>query len=205
MSEKNEYQISEGKWDALSKEIGATRSLMIKTDNLIQNLHHEIKESRRESHHFLSVSHFKTLIAYCLFATLSFGGVYFAFQSKTSRGQKVKDEVVALRNHLEMSERKNQELLIKSKTINEKVRRLYEMVSAGKRDQALIMYQDLKLELQNEGYFEGFIQTVIEAPGSGSPSLEKSGEQGLAAPATSVTEQKNSQNEAASPSSKPTP
>ncbi len=156
--------MSDAKLDALSKEIQATRSLMIKTDNLIQNLHHEVKESRRDSHQFVSVSRFKTFIAYCLFATLSFGGVYFAFQSKASRTQKVKNEVSLLRDNLGMAERKNQELLIKAQTLSDKVRRLYEMYSAGERDKALIMYQELAPELQNEGYFVGFIQRVIEAP-----------------------------------------
>jgi hypothetical protein len=162
--DKNESILSDVKIDALTKEIQATRSLMIKTDNLIQNLHHEVKESRRESRYFGSVSRFKSFVAYTLFAVLSFSGLYFSFQSKSNRTEKTKHELSLLRANIAQLDRSRQEQVAKEQLQNDKVRNLFELYKSGERDKALAIYQELIPELQSEGYFVGFIQSVIEAP-----------------------------------------
>src|SRR5919108_5460603 len=78
--------------DALRREIIESRNLVIKTDNLLKNLHAELKQMGRKQELFEKRHMTTSVAAYVLFATIATIGA-FAFARSEIRG--AREEAVA--------------------------------------------------------------------------------------------------------------
>ncbi|MFH1729609.1 MAG: tetratricopeptide repeat protein [Pseudomonadota bacterium] len=143
------------------KEIQATRSLMIKTDNLIQTIFHEMKEFRKENKNHVTENIFKNIVIFVLFALICFGGLYLAFDAKISRYKEYKTKVTELEFQIQNLLSQVEKLKNEKQEMFDKAKKLDTLLQSNKGQKALAYYKDVKNELIQAGIYTGFIDSNI--------------------------------------------
>lgn len=121
----------------VKKEIGDTRNLMIKTDNLVMGLSAEIKNIQKKQEGYERKYIFNSVIAYIIFVVLIGTLTFLGFEQKVTHLQKEKGEVEKkLKDTSEELDTLSGKIEKKSRVEREALE-IYKALDAGKREEAL--------------------------------------------------------------------
>lgn len=84
---------SEGELAALRKEVIEARNLVIKTDNLLKNLHAEVKTVGKRQEEFQKRQWISSAVAYALFAILCTGGAIMISSARTATANQERERL----------------------------------------------------------------------------------------------------------------
>ncbi|HZX96278.1 MAG TPA: tetratricopeptide repeat protein [Myxococcales bacterium] len=128
---------SDGELAALRKEVIEARNLVIKTDNLLKNLHAEVKNMGRRAEDQERRHKYTSVTAYILFAVIAVGGAiaYARAEVRTARddAQANESRAIALQKDAEKIKAADQV----RREASEKALRVYDLLASEKEGPAL--------------------------------------------------------------------
>lgn len=114
----------------IKREVIEARNLVIKNDNLLKNLHADLKTVAKKQETFEKRSFVSTATALILFASLASMGAYMFAKSEIASRDRELEEAISAREHAEQVQEKIEAQAQEAKTESEEAFRLFEKLAS---------------------------------------------------------------------------